>query len=180
MHELVEDLLLLARLDEHRPLGRERVDLDELLRDAVTDARVLQPDRQIRLDLPGEPLPVLGDSFRLQQVIGVLVDNALVHTPPEAGLHISARRTGRGAELTVSDTGPGLAPEDAARVFDRFYRGDRSRARATGGSGLGLAIAKSVVDAHGGTITLRTAPRRGCTFIVDLPDDPGDAPRFTH
>jgi two-component system OmpR family sensor kinase len=169
MHELVEDLLLLAKLDEHRPLRHEPVDLAQLLRDAATDAGVLQPDRTLALDVPDTPVEVTGDPFRLQQVVSILTANALVHTGHDVEIRLAARGTTDGAELDVADTGPGLAPADAARVFDRFYRGDQSRARTTGGSGLGLAIARSIVDAHEGTIALITAPGRGCTFRVRLP-----------
>jgi two-component system, OmpR family, sensor kinase len=172
MHELVEDLLLLAKLDEHRPLRHEDVDLARLLRDAAADAQVLQPRRQITLDLDDAPIEVTGDAFRLQQVVGILVDNVLVHTDVDVELLLGARSTQHGVELTVADTGFGLEPADAARVFDRFYRGDRSRTRTTGGSGLGLAIAKSIVEAHGGSIVLDTAPGRGCTFRIVLPQLP--------
>jgi two-component system OmpR family sensor kinase len=169
MHDLVEDLLLLAQLDQHRPLRREDVDVGQLLRDAATDAQVLQPDRPIALDVPDEPIESVGDAYRLQQVVGAIVANALAHTEMEVDLHLAARATADGAEITITDTGPGLQPEDAARVFDRFFRRDHSRARRTGGSGLGLAIAKSIVEAHHGTITLRTAPGAGCRFVITLP-----------
>jgi two-component system, OmpR family, sensor kinase len=170
MHALIEDLLLLARLDQHRPLGRERVDLALVLRDAAADAQVLQPDRLMTVDLPaGVPIETTGDTFRLQQVVGELVTNALVHTEPHVALHLEARVTQRAVEITVADEGPGLQPTDAARVFDRFYRSDQSRARSTGGSGLGLAIARSIVDAHDGTLSLETAPGQGCRFLMTLP-----------
>jgi two-component system, OmpR family, sensor kinase len=169
MHELVEDLLLLAKLDEHRPLRQETVDLARLLRDAAADAQVLQPHRQITLDVDDAPVAVTGDAFRLQQVVGILVDNVLVHTDIDVELRLGARSTDHGVELIVADTGFGLEATDAARVFDRFYRGDRSRTRATGGTGLGLAIARSIVEAHGGGIVLDTAPGRGCIFRIVLP-----------
>lgn len=169
MHDLVEDLLLLAQLDQRRPLRREQVDLGVLLDDAATDAQVLQPDRPIALDIPPAPVAVVGDHHRLQQVVGTLVTNALVHTEAGTELRLTARDRGDVAVLTVADAGPGLAPDDAARVFDRFYRGDHSRTRRTGGSGLGLTIARSIVEAHHGTITLDTDPGRGCRFVVVLP-----------
>ena len=169
MQALVEDLLLLAKLDEHPALRTEPVDVGELLDDAARDARVLQPERPIRVEVTGRVL-ASGDALRLQQVVGILVSNALVHTDRGTAVHLRAQAAdGGGCTLTVADDGPGLAPADAARVFDRFYRGDPSRARTTGGSGLGLAIARSVVEAHGGEIRLDTAPGKGCTFTVHLP-----------
>ena len=170
MHDLVEDLLLLANLDQHRPLRRERVDLGRLLRDAATDAGVLQPSRPIAVDLPGqEPLEIIGDNFRLQQVVGASVNNALGYTDVTCELRLSARAGPSGAAIVIEDHGPGLDPEHAERVFDRFFRGEQSRSRRSGGSGLGLAIAKSIVEAHGGTIRLETAPGAGCRFTIALP-----------
>jgi two-component system OmpR family sensor kinase len=170
MHDLVEDLLLLAKLEQHRPLRRERVDVGLLMHNIATDARALQPDRRIVVDAGGDqPLDTVGDTYRLQQAISALVTNALVHTHTGAWLHLAARRTRHSTEITVEDSGPGLGPADATRVFDRFYRGDHSRARRTGGSGLGLAIAKSIVEAHGGTISLHTALGQGCRFVITLP-----------
>jgi two-component system OmpR family sensor kinase len=111
----------------------------------------------------------VGDGYRIQQVLSALVTNALWYTPPNTEVVLEATATKRHVTVTVADNGPGLAPDDAARVFDRFYRGDQSRARRTGGSGLGLAIAKSIVDAHHGTISLDTQPGAGCRFTVTLP-----------
>lgn len=169
MQQLVEDLLLLARLDEQPALKHDSVDLNRLVRDAASDAQVVHPDRTIRVDAGDAPIEALGDEFRLQQVLLVLVTNALVHTPATATVYLSVGITPSGAELVVRDTGPGLSPDDAASVFDRFYRGDRSRSRVAGGSGLGLAIAKSIVEAHCGQIYVDTAPGHGCTFRVVLP-----------
>jgi two-component system OmpR family sensor kinase len=169
MNDLVEDLLLLAKLDEHRPLRHEPVDLGQLLDDAASDARVVQPNRAVVVEITAPPVLAVGDTYRLQQVVGVLISNALVHTDVDAELRLTAQHDGKHASFTVSDSGPGLDPADAQLVFDRFYRGDHSRARTTGGSGLGLAIAKSIVDAHDGSIALTTAPGDGCTFTVLLP-----------
>jgi two-component system, OmpR family, sensor kinase len=170
MHDLVEDLLLLANLDQHRPLRRETVDLERLVRDAATDAQVLQPDRPIVVDVQGdEPVETVGDTFRLQQVVGALVSNALAYTDHNVLLRLTAATTPSGIRVTVEDTGPGLAAHDAARVFDRFFRGELSRSRRSGGSGLGLAIAHAIVEAHDGTITLDTVPGRGCRFVITLP-----------
>ncbi|SEH62651.1 two-component system, OmpR family, sensor kinase [Mycolicibacterium rutilum] len=168
---LVEDLLLLARLDAQRPLERRRVDLLTLATDAVHDARSIAPNRDISLEVldgPGTP-EVLGDEARLRQVLGNLMANALQHTPETAGVTVRVGTAGQRAVLEVCDEGPGMTAEDAQRVFERFYRADSSRARASGGTGLGLSIVDSLVYAHGGTVKVTTAPGRGCTFTVSLP-----------
>lgn len=185
---LVEDLLLLARLDSQRPLEQQPVDLLVLASDAVHDASAVARDRPVRLEVlagPGTP-EVVGDEHRLRQVLSNLVTNALTHTP--AGTPVTVRvgtRPGRDGEtdpdggeavLEVSDEGPGLAPEDAERVFERFYRTDTSRTRASGGTGLGLSIVAALVAAHGGTVELESVPGRGATFRVRLPRHPRAAP----
>lgn len=168
---LVDDLLLLARLDAQRPLEQRRVDLLALATDAVHDAQSIAPKRTITmevLDGPGTP-EVIGDEARLRQVLGNLVANALQHTPETAGIAIRVGTLADDAVLEVADEGPGMTPEDARRVFERFYRTDSSRARASGGTGLGLSIVDSLVDAHGGRVTVATAPGQGCCFRVSLP-----------
>lgn len=168
---LVEDLLLLARLDAQRPLDRHRVDLLALASDAVHDARSIAPDREVTMEVfdgPGTP-EVLGDEARLRQILGNLVANALQHTPPSAGVTVRVGTTGAEAVLEVVDQGPGMTSEDAQRVFERFYRTDTSRTRSSGGTGLGLSIVTSLVRAHGGTVSLTTAPGQGCRFRVELP-----------
>jgi two-component system OmpR family sensor kinase len=168
---LVEDLLLLARLDAQRPLERHRVDLLALASDAVHDARSIAPKRLITMEVfdgPGTP-EVLGDEARLRQVLGNLVANALQHTPETAGITVRVGTDGDNAVLEVADEGPGMSKEDAHRVFERFYRTDSSRARTSGGTGLGLSIVDSLVYAHGGTVTVTTAPGMGCRFQVNLP-----------
>ena len=168
---LVEDLLLLARLDAQRPLERRRVDLLTLATDAVHDAESIAPERRIRLEVfdgPGTP-EVLGDQARLRQVLGNLMANALQHTPDTAGVTVRVGTDGDRAVLEVCDEGPGMSADDAKRVFERFYRADSSRARASGGTGLGLSIVDSLVFAHGGTVSVKTAPGQGCTFRVTLP-----------
>ena len=160
---LVEDLLLLARLDAQRPLERHRVDLLALASDAVHDARSIAPKRAIAMEVfdgPGTP-EVMGDDARLRQVLGNLVANALQHTPETAGITVRVGTDRAEAILEVSDEGPGMSTEDAHRVFERFYRADSSRARASGGTGLGLSIVDSLVYAHGGTVSVTTAPGRG-------------------
>jgi two-component system OmpR family sensor kinase len=172
---LVEDLLLLARLDRERPLDLAPVELPVLAADAVQAARVTAPDRTVVLDVPpgtGD-LVVLGDDARLRQVIGNLMTNALTHTPPEATITVRLREgPGNTAEVEVADTGPGLAEAQAERVFERFYRADAARTRRTTdspGTGLGLAIVAAIVAAHHGTVEVRSERGAGATFRVRLP-----------
>ena len=169
---LVEDLLLLARLDQQRPLERHHVDLLSIASDAVHDAQsIAPPERKITMEVfdgPGAP-EVLGDEARLRQVLGNLVANAMQHTPESAGITVRVGTDKDNAVLEVCDEGPGMSKEDAHRVFERFYRADSSRARASGGTGLGLSIVDSLVHAHGGTVTVATAPGQGCRFKVNLP-----------
>ncbi|MGW4641060.1 ATP-binding protein [Sphaerisporangium sp. NPDC004334] len=226
MGVLVEDLLLLARLDQQRPLTMSPVDLLALAADAVQEARILAADRELVLEVAGDVAPIVsGDEVRLRQIIGNLVGNALTHTPAGTPITVRAGTDGAAAFLEVADKGPGLAPEQAERVFERFYRADPARARApgarptanprpqeaggggaagggsapggasalgggsavrggsaaggggaAGGSGLGLAIVAGLVAAHGGTVTLRTAPGAGATFRVTLPLAPDVLP----
>jgi two-component system, OmpR family, sensor kinase len=168
---LVEDLLLLARLDAQRPLERHRVDLLALASDAVHDARSIAPQRTITMEVfdgPGTP-EVLGDEARLRQVLGNLMANALQHTPESADVTVRVGTDDDKAVLEVCDEGPGMSADDAHRVFERFYRADSSRARTSGGSGLGLSIVDSLVYAHGGVVSVSTAPDHGCRFKVSLP-----------
>ena len=172
---LVEDLLLLARMDQERPLTIAPVDLAAVAGDAVHDARAVQPDRPISLHLDESltDVPVvLGDEGRLRQVVGNLLTNALVHTPSDARVTVTVAQAADDPEtltVTVADEGPGMDPADAARAFERFYRADASRTRSAGGTGLGLSIVASLVAAHGGSVGLDTAPGRGATVIVRLP-----------
>jgi len=168
---LVEDLLLLARLDAQRPLDRHRVDLLALASDSVHDARSIAPKRPVTMEVidgPGTP-EVLGDEARLRQVLGNLVANALQHTPESARVTVRVGTDDDNAVLEVADEGPGMSADDAHRIFERFYRTDSSRDRASGGTGLGLSIVDSLVYAHGGTVSVTTAPGRGCRFTVKLP-----------
>jgi two-component system OmpR family sensor kinase len=173
---LVEDLLLLARLDQQRPLERNPVDLIPVAADAVHDAQVIAPGRVIRLRIGDGPVApvVLGDESRLRQVVANLVGNALTHTPDDAAITVRVAtepRTGNGlgAVIEVSDTGPGLSAEDAEKVFERFYRADASRTRSSGGSGLGLSIVAALTAAHGGSVEVESEPGQGATFRVVLP-----------
>jgi two-component system, OmpR family, sensor kinase len=174
---LVDDLLLLARLDQGRPLERSRVDIGRVARDAVEAAHAVEPDRAVTLDVTGAVF-VLGDAPRLRQVVDNLVQNALVHTPARTPVDVAVRRTGRHAVITVADEGPGLVPGSEARVFDRFFRG--SEARTGEGTGLGLAIVAALAAAHGGRAFVRSTPGQGTVFTVELPDgdvDERDATR---
>jgi two-component system, OmpR family, sensor kinase len=196
MGVLVEDMLLLARLDQQRPLENRPVDLLTLAADAVHDARVIAPQRSIDLTVSaGAALIVLGDEVRLRQVIGNLMSNALTHTPDGTPVEVRIRSgvldegRARAAEATqpppvpaaetstsppavileVADRGPGLTPEQAERAFERFYRADQARARQAGGTGLGLAIVAALVVAHGGRVSVEPTPGSGATFRIALP-----------
>jgi two-component system, OmpR family, sensor kinase len=177
MGVLVEDLLLLARLDQGRPMDMAPVDLARLAADAVDDARAVSPDRPISFS-DGAPVMVLGDDLRLRQVAANLLSNVEVHTPPGTAVHVRVTAEGDRARLVVSDDGPGVAPDVAERVFERFYRVDKARSRATGGVGLGLSIVAAIAEAHGGSARVEppSADRPGATFVVELPLH-RDAPR---
>lgn len=169
MTQLVEDMLLLARLDSGRPLVREPVDLSKLAVDAVADAHVAGPEHEWELDLPPEPVIVNGDGQRLQQVLVNLLANARTHTPAGTKVTTSLAADGQGgAVLTVSDDGPGIPAEVQPEIFERFARGDTSRSRRDGSTGLGLAIVSAVVNAHRGSIDVRSVPG-ATTFTVRLP-----------
>ncbi len=168
MTTLVEDLLLLARLDAGRPLDRAPVDLTRLVVDAVSDAHAAGPDHRWELDLPAEPVTVPGDGSRLAQVLANLLANARTHTPPGTAVRVALGPAPGGARLTVTDEGPGIPPELQSEVFERFARGSASRSRDNGSTGLGLAIVDAVVAAHGGSVTLVSAPGR-TEFAVWLP-----------
>jgi two-component system OmpR family sensor kinase len=167
MGALVDDLLHLARLDQGRPLEREPVDLVAVAADAVQDAQAVEPDRVVRTRTD-DAVVVLGDRARLHQVIANLIANALVHAPG-ATIEVQVRRDADLAVIEVSDDGPGMADEDAARAFERFYRADSSRSRHQGGSGLGLSIVDATVRALGGHSTIATAPGEGTTVRIELP-----------
>jgi two-component system OmpR family sensor kinase len=161
-------MLLLARLNQGRPLEREPVDLQAIARDAVADASAVAPGRPVTLRAPS-PVVVAGDDMRLRQVVGNLVRNAIVHTPPPASIEVGLARRDGHAVLTVADHGPGLPADVAIRVFEPFYRGDAGRSRDRGGSGLGLSIVAAVVAAHEGSVRVAETPGGGATFEVELP-----------
>lgn len=169
MTALVEDLLLLARLDSGRPLEREPVDLTPLVIDAVSDAHIAGPDHSWSLDLPERPFVVLGDAARLHQAVANLLANARAHTP--AGTTVTtglSRIDARQVALSVVDDGPGIPPALLPEVFERFARGDTSRSRAAGSTGLGLSIVAAVVEAHRGLVEVTSRPGR-TQFTITLP-----------
>jgi two-component system OmpR family sensor kinase len=169
---LVEDLLLLARLDAQRELARAPVDLVALAADAVHDARALSPDRPVTLEVThnGRVPVVLGDEARLRQVLSNLMTNALTHTPAGTPVTVEVATEPGWAVLSVRDQGPGLAPQEAQRVFERFYRVDSARTRSrSGGTGLGLSIVAALTAAHGGKAELDTSPGAGAVFRIRLP-----------
>lgn len=169
MHATVEELLLLAQLDQGRPLADIPVDLGGLATTAVADARALDPGRPITVDVQGEVFAT-GDEERLHQVLRNLLSNAQRHTPAGTPVAVAVRALPEDrVELAVTDHGPGMDPETARRIFERFYRGDDSRSPGTGGTGLGLAIVKSITEAHGGEVAVTTAEGEGSTFTVTLP-----------
>ena len=168
MSALVDDMLLIARLDQGRPLESRPVDLQVIARDATADARAVAPQRPITLDAP-DTVIVSGDDTRLRQVVGNLVRNALVHTPPATPVEIAVTTNNGTAKLSVADHGPGLPAGERQRIFEPFYRADASRSRDSGGAGLGLSIVSAVVAAHGGRVEVRETSGGGATFELQLP-----------
>jgi two-component system, OmpR family, sensor kinase len=177
MSLLVDDLLLLARLDEGRPLVQEPVALEEIVHEAVETARMVDPERPLEVEL--EPLAVVGDRDRLRQIVDNLLANVRAHTAPATPVQVRLVREGSYARITVADSGPGMTEEQAAHVFERFYRADESRARASGGVGLGLSIVAAVAEAHGGAVSVDSTLGKGSVFHIDIPlaADAQPAPR---
>ena len=173
MAGLVDDLLLLARLDEHRPLADESVDLTELVFAAIDAAKTVDPTRPIRVKI-NDVVTVRGDAGRLRQVVDNLLANVRAHTPQDTAFEVELSTDADAAVLTVTDAGPGVAPADLDHLFDRFYRVDDARARSTGGSGLGLAIVDAIIQAHNGSITAHNVEPHGLALVVRLPFDPPD------
>jgi two-component system OmpR family sensor kinase len=166
MNVLVDDLLLLARLDQTRPAEREPVDLTVLAADACTDAVAVDPSRTVTLEAP-RPVVVAGDSDHLRQAIANLIGNALRHTPAGSPIEVGAALADGRAVVHVRDHGDGLSAEALAHVFDRFWRADAARRR--GGVGLGLSIVAAIADEHHGTATVANAPGGGPIFTISLP-----------
>lgn len=177
MGRLVEDLLLLARMDEGFPIDRQPVELVALAAEAVETARTVGPRWEVSL-VAEHPVEVQGDRVRLRQVLDNLLANVRAHTPPGTSAIVTVGSRDHRAVVEVADNGPGITAEDAARVFERFFRADPSRSRASGGSGLGLSIVAAIVAGHGGTVGAAPAPAPpgGAVFTVELPrsDDAGD------
>jgi len=171
MSRLVEDLLLLARLDAGRPLAHDQVDLTKLVLETVGDARVVSPEHRWLLDLDDEPVLVPGDELRLHQVVTNLLNNARRHTPPGTSVTVAAHDDGSEAVLSVTDDGPGMTPELVRTAFERFSRGDSSRTRASGGAGLGLSLVQAITSAHGGRVSVESKPGH-TRFVVRLPAVP--------
>jgi two-component system OmpR family sensor kinase len=181
MGVLVEELLLLAQIDQGLPLEQEPVDVSAVVDAAVDAARAVDPDRSIDVDFE-RSLVVLGSAPRLRQVVDNLLTNARVHTPPGTPVHVRLAAEDTSAALEVADEGPGVPPGEADRIFERFYRTDRSRTRSKGGGvGLGLAIVRSIVEAHAGAVAYRERAGGGSVFRVALPlAGAADAPDVGH
>jgi two-component system, OmpR family, sensor kinase len=168
MSVLVDELLLLARLDAGRPLATDPVDLTMLTIEATSDTRVASPSHRWRLELPDEPVTVRGDELRLRQVLSNLLSNAAKHTPADSEIIVALAVSGPSVQLSVTDNGPGIPPDLLPELFERFVRGDSARSHAAGSTGLGLAIVKAVVTAHQGTVGVTSRPGR-TTFTILLP-----------
>jgi two-component system OmpR family sensor kinase len=171
MNELVDDLLLLARLDRERPVERVPVELRAVMAEAVDAVRVAAPDRRVTFVAP-QPVAVLGDASRLRQVVDNLLTNAVRHTPASSPIEVRLWAAGPSAVFDVVDHGPGIAPEDAEKIFEPFHRSDPSRARATGGVGLGLAIVSAIAKAHDGEVGVTPTEGGGATFWMRMPVAP--------
>jgi two-component system sensor histidine kinase BaeS len=172
LQHLVEDLRLLSLAEAGQlALTYSESDAAQLLESIADGARAMADDKglTIKVQTPPEPVLLEGDTARLRQVLGNLVANALRYTGPGGEIALLAQSHDGGARFVVSDTGPGIDPQDLPHVFDRFYRSDAARVRAFGGSGLGLAIAQALVQAHGGTLSVESEPGQGARFVVDLP-----------
>ena len=170
MGSLVEDLLLLARLDQAREMDSKPVDINKVVEDAVISARAAGPKHPLTLNAEDEEIFTLGDEVRIHQVVANLLANARAHTPSGTPISVSVRRSEAGIEVVVADKGPGLSPEDQKRIFERFYRADASRVRTgADGSGLGLSIVDAVMRAHEGSVSVQSTPGEGATFTLLFP-----------
>jgi two-component system OmpR family sensor kinase len=170
MSSLVEDLLLLARLDQSREMTMEPVDVSTVIKEAVASAQAAGPDHEISVELPNEDLFVLGDSLRIHQVIANLLANARIHTPAGTKVVVKAVQDDQGTYVSVSDNGPGLSAESQDKIFERFYRADQSRVRnGVEGTGLGLSIVDAVMQAHGGRVTVESELGKGASFTLFFP-----------
>lgn len=168
MARLVDDLLLLARLDQQRGVERKPVELVSLIEEAIQDLHAIDPTRPVTQELPARAT-VVGDRVRLRQVIDNLLSNARTHTPAGTPIHVAVTPGPSDVTISVADKGPGIAEEDQGKIFERFFRADPSRARSKGGTGLGLSIVASLVEAHGGTVSVHSEVGEGTTFTIRLP-----------
>jgi len=170
MGSLVEDLLLLARMDQHPEFEKEPVDLTHLVHEVVASARAAGPQHPITVVIPDDENFVLGDATRIHQAVANLLANARTHTPVGTEITITVANGENEVSISVADRGPGLSPADQERIFERFYRADTSRARTKGeGSGLGLSIVDAVMKAHGGSVTVTSELGQGCVFTLHFP-----------
>ena len=168
MARLVDDLLLLARLDQQRGIERKPVELVSLLREAIQDLHAIDPTRPVTEAFPAEAT-VVGDRVRLRQIVDNLLSNARAHTPAGTPIHVAVTPTASAVTVSVADKGPGISEADQAKIFERFFRADPSRARSKGGTGLGLSIVASLVEAHGGTVSVDSVVGMGTSFAIALP-----------
>jgi two-component system OmpR family sensor kinase len=167
MGSLVEDLLLLARLDQAREMDSKPVDINKVVEDAVISARAAGPNHPVTFNTSGDEIFTLGDEVRIHQVVANLLANARAHTPAGTPITVSVLSTDAGVEVSVADKGPGLSAEDQKRIFERFYRADSSRVRTgADGSGLGLSIVDAVMRAHGGSVSVQSTPGEGAVFTL--------------
>jgi two-component system OmpR family sensor kinase len=170
MGSLVEDLLLLARLDQAREMESKPVDINKVVEDAVISARAAGPEHPVTLNSTNSEIFTLGDEVRIHQVVANLLANARTHTPVGTPITVTVGSTESGIEITVADKGPGLSADDQKKIFERFYRTDASRVRTgSDGSGLGLSIVDAVMRAHGGSVTVQSKPGEGALFTLLLP-----------
>lgn len=170
MGDLVEDLLLLARMDQSREMEAKPVNISELIIDAVESARAAGPLHPIKVSMPQDEIYILGDNNRIHQVVANLLANARTHTPDGTSITVTLSQSNDGTSISVADNGPGLSEEDQKKIFERFYRADKSRQRTSSeGSGLGLSIVDAVMSAHNGTVTVDSAPGEGATFTLFFP-----------
>jgi two-component system OmpR family sensor kinase len=170
MGSLVEDLLLLARLDQARELDSNPVNLGIIVESAVVSARAAGPEHAVSFTASNEEFFTLGDQARIHQVVANLLANARAHTPAGTQIDVSITRSADGISIVVADNGPGLSLDDQKKIFERFYRADPSRVRVDGeGSGLGLSIVDAVMKAHGGSVSVQSGPGKGATFTLFFP-----------
>jgi two-component system OmpR family sensor kinase len=170
MGSLVEDLLLLARLDQAREMDSKPVDMNKVVEDAVISARAAGPEHPVTFTSSNDEIFTLGDEARIHQVVANLLANARAHTPTGTQINVSVASTDAGVEVSVADKGPGLSAEDQKRIFERFYRADASRVRTgADGSGLGLSIVDAVMRAHGGSVSVQSTPGEGAIFTLHFP-----------